>query len=1385
MNLVDQSYQFFLEEAGELLDLIDRGLETVFHERTNNQVHDIARAAHSLKGGARSAGLEDLGNIAFKVEKSFKALYNPEVELDRQLETYLQEIYQALRNPLRARLQNREGDEKAALAKANTIWEQIETKLGDALAQAEEYLPSSADLGIDIAASIFELDVGQGMETLRQALENPAAGNLTAELTTQIEVCSGFGEMLSLPGFGSICQAAAEALNQQPAKVREIAQCFLNDVQAAREAVLAGDRTSGGQPSAQLLALASPQQPATESYSEPPIDFGDRAYQFFIQEAPEFLYIIESGLLSLRQERTTAKVHEIMRAAHSIKGGSATVGLEAIKTIAHKLEDIFKALYDEEIVIDNELESWLLEGYDCLHNPLMEQLETNRYNPAAALATAETVWQKIASRLGDSLTRADDYLPSSSDLGIDMVASMFEIDVEQELERLRDVVSSPGNQPLAGELRATLEVFAGFGEMLNLPGFAQIAQQGLTALAQNPERVSDIIQVIIRDVTAAKELVLNGDRSLGGEPSPELLALAGGKVWDGEITNFPSLDEVFGSDLDREPLEQEEIEPEIPFLEAIFAPELSNDEIELGEKGDGEELEGDEATVAPSLEEVFGNADLSILATTGESAEEVFGEGELSLDAFGETETEEILESEPLLEEVFGEQPPALELPPTPSAPPSEPQLTAPEQLHRAVESIGKIYAYLPSVENERELNLPKGTSSPAQIPNLPKQKPANSSVAKTHLTVRVDLERLERMNNLIGELAINRNSLSLQNDKLQNAVKELLNRFVRFQHRAGNLREMAERMLIAPEKFGKQNKPQLAFPSNLTPEGSDLSSLFDSLEMDTYDSMYSLVQGLIEQMIQLEEAVDDISLFAKQSGQTVEAQRSMLNSIRDELMWARMLPLGEVLNRFPRLLRDLSLKYHKRVNLKLSGINVLVDKAALEKLYDPLVHLVRNAFDHGIETAAVREQQGKDEEGTVAIRAYHQGNQTIIEVTDDGCGINLEQIARKALERGLISAEQLAVIPKDNLLELIFEPGFSTAAQISELSGRGVGLDIVRSQLRALKGTIRVDSNPGKGTTFTLSLPLTLTIDKLLVLLAGPHFYAFPSDNVEDIIVPQPGEIKTSGNQRFLTYEEQVIPIYALTELLNYRSHVAQTIAMKSISTLPTPEDWGNPLLLLRQGQQIFAIEVESLVSEQELVIKPFSSALTAPSYSYGCTILGDGTLIPVINGSVLLEKFFNLTQTGAAMTLTAISPPVTAAAGGQSQWVTSFQVPSVLIVDDSVAMRRTLALSLEKAGYRVLQAKDGREALEQLTQSSNINLVICDIEMPNMNGFEFLGQRRRYPEMMKIPVAMLTSRSNDKHRKLATHLGADAYFTKPYIEQKFLAAINKMIKPQVPVTI
>ncbi len=968
-----------------------------------------------------------------------------------------------------------------------------------------------------------------------------------------------------------------------------------------------------------------------------PSDLRDYAYQFFIEEAPELLHVLEVGLLSLHQKRSIAKVHDLMRAAHTLKGGAASVGLQLIATLAHRMENVVKAFYDETLLIDTELETYLLQAYDCLRLPLIEQIRTGSFDPDVALANAEPIFTLLEARCGDALLNTDRYISSSTDLGVDLVTDIFTVNIAQGLERLAQVVANPDQYQVAGELRAQAEVFAGFAEFLNLPEFGSIVNTLLQALEAHPDRALEIAQLALADFERSRTALLSGNSVQASGASAALIALA----------KTPTI-----------------------------APSASN-KLTVAE------------SISPALPSNLGNA-LQVSQST----------------------------------EIY--------------------QTIPPFQVH------------------------------PVELPNSPS------------LSVRVDSERLESMNNLVGELVINREGLFLQNEQILGALRNLRQRFTSFQNQMNDLRQICDQTLITPQSdFPNGEAPQQSYLSEISDQHAairedDLTTPeFDSLEIDRYGALHSHVQIILEEMVQLEEVTDDIDLFAKQSEQILVQQQHMLTQLRDDLLQVRMLPLDEILNRFPRVLRDLSTTYCKPVTLKLTGTDVLVEKAIQEKLYDPLLHLLRNAFDHGIEPPEVRRQHSKPEQGQIEICAYHKGNQTIIEVKDDGQGLNLERIRNRALELGWLSTEQLAIATPVDLYEFIFEPGFSTASQVNQLSGRGIGLEVVRSQLQSIKGTITVNSVPRLGTCFTLYLPQTLTIARLMICSSGSTTVALRTDSVIEILTPQPQQIRQSGTQHFLYWEEKIIPLYRLADLLDYTCPLPEASPNRVWASIYTPESWELPALILTKDRQMVALQVTRLLTEQELVIKPFGAAIAPPSYTYGCTILGDGSLIPVIDANTLLSfaqkqnmGVVGNTSASPAAAQTKIAPVYPSLAASKT-----VLAPMILVVDDAVTLRRTLALSLKRSGFRVIQAQNGQEAIEELRKNASVQLVICDLEMPRMNGFEFLSHRRQNPQFSQIPVVVLTSRNNKKHYQLAMQLGATAYFAKPYLEQEFIIAVNDIL--------
>ncbi|MDJ0689306.1 MAG: hybrid sensor histidine kinase/response regulator [Xenococcaceae cyanobacterium MO_188.B32] len=1076
-------------------------------------------------------------------------------------------------------------------------------------------------------------------------------------------------------------------------------------------------------------------------------DIRDQAYQFFIEEAPELLLIIETNLLSLRQERNPSKIHDLMRAAHSIKGGAATVGLDVIKTIAHRLEDIFKALYSETVELDSELESLLLQGYDCLQEPLSKQIAEDKLDEEWALANAEPVLARIEAKLGTALDEADSYMPSSTDLGVDMVLSIFEIDVSQGIDRMAMVLASPQAYDIAIELRTQAEVFSGFADILGLPGFGEIAQTTVAALDACPDRAEQIMRLALADFQQARDLVLAGDRTQGGNPSLELLALTNASTEQPTDILDRESEQVFDSESPENYLQESE-----PVFDSE-SPEnyiLDMSSLDFSQDNVAEEL----TTDTPSLEELLLGVEAISEPDTTDTAT---NEEPFVVDATEALSLESLVTNASTDSDILDTS--WQEIP------------TQPNQEIISAEIVGQENDLVPFSLDFSATSIPEQSSPPKPKQKAKKDSSRNSKKTNSNrnLKVRVDLERLERMNNYVGELVIDRNSISLQQEQLQTTLRKLRQRLEQFQYLTGEFQDMSDKMILNP--INTPLPPANNDSSSLNQLATyDTSAQFDSLEMDQYGQMHSLLQGVVEEMMQLEEAVEDVFLYARQSNKTIKHQQQTLGKLRDELMWARMLPLGEVLNRFPRGIRDLSLKYDKPVNLHLKGTEVLIDKGILEKLYDPLLHLLRNAFDHGIESPEIRRSQGKPEEGNIEIHAYHRGNQTIIEVSDDGKGLDINKIAQRVIERGLLAPDKLTVTTKDELLNFIFEPGFSTAEKVSELSGRGVGLDVVLSQLQEVKGTVKVDSTPGQGTTFILSLPLTLTISKLLVCAVGATAVALPSESIVEIVFPQGNQIKQMGKQRYLSWREDMVPVYRIADLLEYGYPISEELKCKDFVNSSTSENSALPMLILEGEKQSFALEIENFGKEQEMVIKPFNRTIAPPPYTYGCTILGDGSLVPVIDGASLLtyvreQNKISTNKTGTGHQHNSFKASVE-----------TIQAPMVLVVDDSAMMRRTLAITLRKVGYRVIQARDGLEAIELLQQNSQVELIVSDLEMPNLNGFEFLNQLRQNPDLSMIPVVMLTSRSNDKHRQLATHLGAAAYMTKPYIEQEFLAVLKEI---------
>ncbi|MBE9030536.1 hybrid sensor histidine kinase/response regulator [filamentous cyanobacterium LEGE 11480] len=652
--------------------------------------------------------------------------------------------------------------------------------------------------------------------------------------------------------------------------------------------------------------------------------------------------------------------------------------------------------------------------------------------------------------------------------------------------------------------------------------------------------------------------------------------------------------------------------------------------------------------------------------------------------------------------------------------------------------------------------------------------------------TVRVDLKRLTQLHNLVGELVTQENLAKLHNQQYQGIVDSVEKRFQQFDLITQELHYWLDKsqntraqIATAPSTSLPVN-PAARLDSPTLRTAKTTNTDFDPLLLDHYNTLYVVAQSLMEELAQLQEAVQDIRLLTNESKYTQQKRQYTLKQVRDQLLRARMLPVADVLQRFPRMVRDLSLQHKKPVKVKLSGTQTLLDKAILEKLLDPLVHLVRNSFDHGIESQAGRIAQGKDLEGTIEIRAYARGNQTYIEVRDDGRGIDCDAIVRKIVERKLLTFEDAVQLSPQQLYDYIFMPGFSTTREVTELSGRGVGMDAVRTQVRQLKGSISIASEAGKGTVFKLRFPLTLTTAILVVFQIHNQLMALPVDTLVAVATASLDQIDLVDGQQVLLWQDKKVPLYPSEALLG--SYPLAKKMPTYARYVPLSETHEMPVLILAGETEMLAIPVDRLLQEQELVVKPFGSIASAPPYFYGCTVLGDGSLVPVLDGQALITRSKTLNYENLLAPASATASLLENNDFSQLDNLEGLPIAAspatlqktILVVDDSLTARHFLSMTLEKSGYQVMQAKDGREALDCLSLNPEIKAVFCDVEMPRMNGFEFLEQSRKSLGSTAPPVIMLTSRSSDKHVQTAQSLGAKSYLTKPYLEQELLQVLE-----------
>ncbi|WP_334135762.1 Hpt domain-containing protein [Acinetobacter schindleri] len=624
--------------------------------------------------------------------------------------------------------------------------------------------------------------------------------------------------------------------------------------------------------------------------------------------------------------------------------------------------------------------------------------------------------------------------------------------------------------------------------------------------------------------------------------------------------------------------------------------------------------------------------------------------------------------------------------------------------------------------------------------PNMMGEWAESTSSDSNNEMIRISAELVEKMIDLSGENAINRSRIEMDLGQLGNTLNEMELAIKRLADQLRRMEGELESQIIA--KHGSENSRYADF---------------DPLEMDQYSSLNQLSKSLAESASDLVDFKTTLAEKIRDTEGLLLQQSRIQAEIQESLMRTRLVPFDRMLPRLQRIVRQTSTTLNRPAELIVQNTEGELDRTILERLVNPFEHMLRNAIDHGLEDTAERLALNKPEVGSIVLNISRQGTDVIISFSDDGKGIDAESIRAKAISLGLIKAEQQ--VDQEELLQFIFHPGFSTAKAVTQISGRGVGLDVVQSEIKTLGGHVSVNSELGKGTTFTIRVPTTVAVSDALMVKAGDQQFAISLAQIDRIVRIAPATLETYFNSK-----DDYFKIDGVNYKLRYLSEFVSNQPIPRLNNVAH----SLPVLLIKgNGGQSIALLVDQLVgSRAQIVVKPIGQQFANVGVIAGATILGDGQVCLILDGQNIAR------QVQATQRIKQLSDQQDLSRRGNARRL-------VMIVDDSVTVRKVTSRLLERQGYDIVTAKDGVDAIEQL-ENVRPDLMLLDIEMPRMDGFEVTNLVRHHDIHRNLPIIMITSRTGEKHRERAFSLGVTHYMGKPFQEAELLANVQELIAAQ-----
>lgn len=1147
----------------------------------------------------------------------------------------------------------------------------------------------------------------------------------------------------------------------------------------------------------------------------------------FLDEVDEYLNTIESVLLGIAEKGVDPQqMDAALRSAHTIKGIGSMIECPSMTQLAHRFEDSLKIVKvrRSSIRVDASLEMMLLQGLDSIRQISSLHRQASAITESWLSAHAYPRFEKLHNRLGD-IQPSDELALLAEESEDNTAIVMFGTEVEELLERLQTILDTPGSPCLREELEIMVEELHDLGKMLQLDAFISLCESIYQQLMlASPEQIDSLARQALDIWQRAQALVMVGQMDKLPTELEFVYEQKDNFSFEATDTDSEIIEPL--ADISSSPFFAEEPEIEISEFETLESAETSD--LKTSDPGVSEfetmELETEvdavigygTTDITLELEEESINITTDRFTETAEQPSSMEDETHQNLPQGSDANTTVAVDTP--MASVANESAVATDTPATTNTfnainlagigaaienfDPTDFQLDPPVSesesgfsTESTVLEEDVVFEPDPQVNYSSFFEPPKEQESEEfeEIFVEPIESPANSAQTLQENTVRVPIKLLTQLNDLFGELIIQRNTMNSRLDQMEDLMNLFSQRMGSLEGSNTELQAFCNQMAVdtsvptlktitggtngRKQQTSRASKASRA-PIMLTGTIATTEQAFDSLELDRYSDLHLLSQDQRETLVQLREVTSDVKLNMREIKQASSNLNRTAKALQINVTRARMRPLSDIVERFPRTVRDLSLQYGKTVDLKISGGGTLIDRFIAVHLRDPLMHLLRNAFDHGIEDAETRQEQGKPPQGTIEIRAAHRGSQTLISISDDGAGINLTKIRDRAYQMGLTD-EILDSMSQSELLGMIFEPGFSTATEVTDLSGRGIGMDVVRTSLEQIRSEVKVDTQPGLGTTFTISVPFTLSIMRVLLVESGGMRLAFPTDGIEEMIRLNAVQIFDSPEQKVINWEGLTVPLINLEKWLDFRC------PQRPSTSESTPIINEPSVLIISRGDRLSGIYIDRFWGEREVVIRQVENVISLPQGFNGCTILEDGHVVPLADAAKLLDWIDNDDEDDGPGNQSPnrwqhLLQSVPENAPPRQLALPQAQQTNILVVDDSINMRQLLRTTLEQAGYSVEQGKDGQDAVDQLNSGLSIDAIVCDIEMPRLDGYGVLAEIKADSKFKNLPIIMLTSRGSEKHRQLAMRLGADAYITKPYQDHELLQMIERVLQQQ-----